>query len=125
MPAYLNDRILDNGLTVLDTEGTRILICSSQPATYGAADTATLGEAALAAGGIGAPAARSPDGRRVTVAAVTSGSVTASGTATHWAIVDDTNSRLLAANMLSAPQSVVSGNTWTLAAFDIGIPGPA
>lgn len=119
---FIADRVLDNGLTVLDTEANRLDICSSEPTTYTAAtSTVTLGNKTSLS--VGAPAARSPSGRRVTVAAITDGSVTATGTATHWAITDTANSRLLATGSLSASQAVTSGNTFTLAAFDIGIPG--
>lgn len=122
--AFLNDRVLDNGLTVLDTEATKIHICSAEPTVFGTLNS--LGNSGtLGAGGIGAPGARTPSGRKVTVAAISSGTVTATGTATSWAIVDETNSRLLAAGSLSTSQSVTSGNTFSLAAFDIGIPGPA
>ncbi len=31
--ATLNDRVLDNGLTVLDTEANRVDICSAEPTT--------------------------------------------------------------------------------------------
>lgn len=124
MAAYLNDRVLDNGLTVLDTEANRLDICSQQPATYAeATSTYTLGNKTSLS--VGAPTDLSPNGRKVVVAAITDGSVTGNGSATHWAIVDTSNSRLLAANTLSAPQTVTSGNTFTLAAFDIGIPDPA
>jgi hypothetical protein len=51
--------------------------------------------------------------------------VTGTGTASHYAIVDTVNSRLLAAGALSAPQAVTDGNVFTLTAFDIGIPDPA
>ena len=119
---FIADRVLDNGLTVLDTEANRLDICSSEPTTYTAAtSTATLGNKTSLS--VGAPAARTPSGRRVTVAAITDGTVTATGTATHWAITDTVNSRLLATGNLSASQAVTSGNTFTLAAFDIGIPG--
>ena len=118
------DRILDEGLSVLDTEANRLDICSSEPTTYSAATSgASLGNKTGLS--IGAPAARSPSGRRVTVAAITDGAVTGTGTATHYAITDTANSRLLATGSLSASQSVTSGNTFTLAAFDIGIPGAA
>ena len=59
------------------------------------------------------------------VAAITDGSVTANGTASHWAITDTGNSRLLATGALAASQAVSSGNTFTLGAFDIGIPDAA
>lgn len=122
--AYLNDYIMDNGLTKLDTEGDRLDICSQEPATYAeATSTYTLGNKTSLS--IGAPADRTPSGRKVTIAAITDGSVTGTNTATHWAIVDVSESRLLATGALSAPQAVTSGNTFTLAAFDIGIPDPA
>lgn len=122
----LGDRVYDNGLTVLDTEANAIYICSSEPATYTAATTtAALGNATGAAfNGIGVPSAGSPNGRQVTVNAITSGTVTATGTATHFAIVDTVNSRLLATQALSASQAVTNGNTFSLTSFTIRIPAP-
>lgn len=121
--AILSDRVFDNGLTVLDTEANKILICSAQPATYTEANaTYALGNSTSLS--IGAPADRSGGGRQVTIAAITDGSVTATGTATHYAIVDTTNSRLLAAGSLTASQAVTSGNTFTLTSTTIGIPDP-
>jgi hypothetical protein len=32
--AYLDDRVLDSGLTVLDTEVNSLHICSQEPTTY-------------------------------------------------------------------------------------------
>jgi hypothetical protein len=122
---FLNSRVLDLGLTVLDTEASDLHICSSEPSTFGGVGSTTLGNVSIGAGGIGAPAARVPSGRRVTVAALSGGSVTATGTATHYAIVDTANSRLLAAGALSASQAVSSGNSFSLGSFDIGIPDPA
>lgn len=122
--ATLNDRVYDNGLTVLDTEANRLDICSQEPATYTAATTTyTLGNKTSLS--IGAPAARAGGGREVTVASFSDGSITANGTATHFAIVDTANSRLLATGSLSASQVVTSGNTFSLASFKIGIPAPA
>jgi len=71
------------------------------------------------------PGDASPNGRKVTVAAITDGTVTGTDDATHWAITDTVNSRLLATGSLSAGQLVTSGNTYTLAAFDVRIPDPA
>ena len=117
--AFLNDEVLDAALAVLDTATTTLHICSQEPATLTeAVSTYTLGNKTSLS--IGAPADRSPNGRQVTVASFTDGSVTATGTATHYAIVDGT--RLLATNSLSASQAVTSGNTFSLAAFTIGIP---
>lgn len=125
MPAYLNDRVLDNGLTVLDTEANEIWICSGTiPTTYAAANTAKLGTKALAAAGIGAPAAGTPDGRQVTIAAFTDGAVATGGSAAVYAIVDTVNSRLLGANTLASAQTVTAGNTFSLPAFTVRIPAP-
>jgi hypothetical protein len=122
--AFLNDRVFDNGLTVLDTEANKILITSAEPATYTEANaTYALGNSTSLS--IGAPQDRSGGGREVVVAAITDGSVTATGTATHYAIVDTVNSRLLAAGSLTASQAVTSGNTFTLTSVAIGIPDPA
>lgn len=122
--AFLNDRVFDNGLTVLDTEANKILITSAEATTYTEANsTYALGNSTSLS--IGAPADRSGGGRQVTVAAITDGSVTTTGTATHYAIVDTVNSRLLAAGALSASQAVTSGNTFTLTSTTIGIPDPA
>lgn len=120
--ASIADRVFDNGLTVLDTEANKILITSAEATTYTEANaTYALGNSTTLS--IGAPAARSGGGRQVTIAAITDGSVTATGTATHYAIVDTTNSRLLATGSLSASQAVTSGNTFTLSSAVIGIPG--
>jgi hypothetical protein len=122
--ATLGDRVFDNGLTVLDTEATRIDICSTEPTTYAqATSTYTLGNSTSLS--IGAPQDRSGGGREVVVAAISDGSVTGTGTAAYYAIVDTVNSRLLATGSLSASQSVTSGNTFTLSSVTIGIPDPA
>ena len=122
--SYLNDRVYDYGLNVLDTEATRLDICSQEPADYTAA-TSTYSKGSKTSLSVGAPAARSGGGREVTVAQISDGAVTATATVTHWAISDTANSRLLAAGSLASSQADTSGNVFTLAAFTIGIPAPA
>lgn len=123
---FLADRVFDNGLTVLDTEANRLDICKSEPTTYAQAiGSESLGN--KTALNIGAPAARTPSGRKVTVAAITDGTVTATSTgatddAQYFAITDTANSRLLATGVLAAAQLVTTGNVFTLGAFDIGMP---
>lgn len=121
--ATLNDRVFDNGLTVLDTEANKIVITSQEATTFTEADvTYALGDSTSLS--ISAPQDRTGGGREVVIAAITDGSVTGTGTATHYAIVDTINSRLLATSTLTAPQSVTSGNTFTLSSVAIGIPDP-
>ncbi len=118
--AFLADYVLDAALTKPDTEATRLDICSQEPTTYTEATvTYSLGNKTSLS--VGAPGDRSPNGRRVTVAAITDGSVTANGTAAYWATSDVSATRLLATGALSPSQVVTSGNTFTMAAFDIGI----
>jgi len=123
MPS-LSNRVFDNGLTVLDTEANRIDITSQEAATYAQAITTyTLGNSTSLS--IAAPSDRSGGGREVIAAAISNGSVTGNGTATHYSVVDTGNSRLLATGALTASQVVSSGNTFTLGSFSIGIPDPA
>lgn len=102
----------------------KLHVCSQEPVTYAGANTTyTLGNKTTPT--IGSAGDRTPNGRKVTVSAITDGTVTGTGTATHWALVDTANSRLLATGALSSSQAVTSGNTFTLAAFDVGIPDAA
>lgn len=119
---FLNDNVLDNGLAALKSACDRIYINNAEPATYTAAtSTNALGNKNFGAGNVfpGAIAAGSPSGRKLTSAAVTDGSVTGTGTASHFSGVTSGSSRLDFANSLSASQAVTSGNTFALAAFDV------
>lgn len=120
--AFIADRVLDLGLNVLSTEATRLDICSSEPTDFTEATTTnSLGNKTNLS--VGNPEARTPDGRKVVVAQITDGVVDGTGTATHYAITDTVNNRLLATASLASSQPVTDGNTFTLASFDIGIPG--
>ena len=120
----LNNRVFDNGLTVLDTEANKITITSQEASTY-AEGNATFALGSSTSLSIAAPSDRSAGGREVVVAEVTDGSVAVDGTATHYAILDTVNSRLLAKGNMTESQVVSSGNTFTLGSFTIGIPDPA
>lgn len=122
--ASIADRVLDNGLTVLDTEANRVDLTSQEATTYAeATSTYTLGNKVGIS--VGSPVDRTGGGRKVTLAAISDGSITAGGDATHYAIVDTVNSRLLVAGTLTASQSVSAGNSFSLEALDIGIPDPS
>lgn len=124
--AFLHNDVYDNGLSVLSDDVDELHICSQLPSTYAAA----VGDDSLGdydAVSVGAPGAGSPDGRQVTIAAITTGATaTDTGNATHWALVDTQTSRLLAAGTLSGGgQSVTEDNPFTLASFTIRISAPA
>lgn len=117
--AFISDEVFDQGLDYADTNGTRLDICSEEPTTYAAAtSTFTLGNKT----GLdtGATVAGDTDGRKVVVPAVTDGTVTGTGTATHWALSDGIGV-LIATGALSASQVVTSGNVWRTGTIDITI----
>jgi hypothetical protein len=117
---FIADYIFDLALAELDTNATHLYITSAEATTFTqATSTYALGNKATPS--VGAPANGAVNGRRVTVASFTDGSVTATGTATHWAITKTTGSTLMATGALSASQAVTSGNTFSLAAFDVTI----
>jgi hypothetical protein len=130
--AYFSDYLLDLALANLDTAGDKLYICSdtlsvsnaTPPSFAEVTSTYALGNKTGIS--IGAPENGASNGRKVTVASLATGDVTATGTATKWAIVDSANSRVLVAGTLSASQVISSvDNTFSLAAFDITLPDPA
>lgn len=123
MAPKIEDLVLDGGLTILDTVPTTINICSGEPTTYALATTTSfLGAKTFAAGSVfGAPAAGAPNGRKVSSVTVTDGSISTAGTAAWWAITN--TGTLFAHGSLQATQVVSAGNSFTLAVFDIRIPG--
>lgn len=124
MADFLHDDVFDNGLNVLSTLVENLYICSTLPTTFTeASSTYKLGT--KSAPTISAPGDRVGGGRKVTISAITGGTISATGTAGFYALTDDSASKLLAQGNLSATQAVTSGNTFTLSSFDIGIPDPA
>jgi hypothetical protein len=122
--AFLSDNVLDFGVDYVDDFTETLHICSAAPSSYGNVAAVTLGNKATPT--VGVPENGASSGRRVIVSAITDGSVTGTGTATHWALVKDAaTSELLAWQTLSSSQAVTSGNTFTLDAISITIPDPA
>lgn len=122
---FINDNTLDNGLAALKAGASHVYICSAEPATFTAASsTLALGNKNFGAGAVypGAIAAGAPSGRKLTMAAVTDGNVTAGGTASHYAVTNNASSRLEIAQALTGSQVVTSGNVFTLAAVDVRLP---
>ena len=121
--AYLHSDILDAALAYISANAENLYICSAEPGTYAEAQTAyKLGTKASPS--FGAVANGDVSGRKLPVTAIGDGTINTTGTATHWAICDNSESKLLAAGSLSAPQIVTSGNPFSLTAFDIEIPDP-
>lgn len=120
--ALLHDAVLDAALALIVSNGSRLDICTSEPASYAAIAAASCGNKTSIS--IGSPADRTGGGREITVAAITGGSCTANATATHFAISNGSNA-IYATGSLASSQAVVSGASFSLASFKIGIPDPA
>ena len=117
--AFVSDEVRDQGLDYADTNGTRIDICSQEPTSYTEA-TSTYSLGNKTGLNTGATQDGATDGRRVVVPAIADGSLTGTGTATHWALTDGV-SVLLATGALTGNLSAVSGQVFTLTAIDITI----
>ena len=123
MPA-LHDDVFDNGLNYIDTYTEKLYILKADPGlTWSSIATHAVGNKATPE--IAASADRSGGGREVVVSAITDGTVTATETATHFALTDDSETKILVSGALAASQGVTSGNVFTLTQFAIGIPDPA
>ena len=121
---FIHDDVLDGALNVLDAAIENLYITSQEATDYtGAQTTYKLGTKATPA--TTGPAAGDVSGRKLTVDAITDGTVDATGTASHWALCDNSATLLLAAGPLDAPLGVTITNTFTLTAFDIEFPDPA
>lgn len=119
--SFLSDRALDAALQVIIDETNRLCVCSAEPTSYTeATDTYVLGYKNDPV--FGALGDRTGGGRKTTVAAITNGVVVDTDDATHWALVDTANSRLLVVGALDAPVALTSGNLLGVAAFDVGMP---
>jgi hypothetical protein len=115
---WISDEVRDQGLDYADTNGTKIDILSAAVTTFAGIAGVTLGNKTGL--NTGATQDGAVDGRRVITPAITDGSVTGTGTATHWALSDGT-AILVAVGPLSASQGVTSGNTFTLDAISTTI----
>lgn len=119
--AKLHDDALDGALNVIKTNANALYICSAEPSTYTEA-TSTYALGSKTSPTLGAIGDATGGGRKFTMSAITDGSVTGTGTASHWALVDTLNSKLMCAQALGVSQSVTTGNQFTTDATDIRMP---
>ena len=121
---YLHDDVLDSGLSFIDDNCDRVFICNAEPSTWAeASSTYNLGYKNNPT--ISTAEDRDGGGRQVTISAIADGTVSATDTATHFALGDSSETQLIAAGSLSSGVAVTDGNTWTLTEFTIGIPYPS
>ncbi len=95
MAKIVHDDVLDGALNIIKNNCTRQVACSAQPTTYTEANaTYALADVTMASGDFTA-ANGDTSGRKLTVAAKSGVLIDTSGTATHVALLDGANSKLL------------------------------
>lgn len=117
------DSTLDALLAEIAT-GTRLVVCSAQPANFAGIAAVALADVALTAGlGGGDYTAANGDtnGRKVTVGAQADVPIDASGDATHVSLDDGTD---LIYVTTCTTQALTSGGTVTVPAWDVEIADP-
>ena len=121
--SFLSDAGLDAALAVW-ADADALYLCTQEPTTFAEASS-TYAVGVKTDPSIGAAGDRTGGGRKRTVAAITDGEVTATGTPTHWALTKSAGSLLRATGAITDGQLVTDGNTFTLDPFDLGVPDAA
>lgn len=123
--ALIADAALDAALNEIRDNVSHVYICNAEPTTYTeATDTYDLGYKAGPT--IGAPENGDASGRKIAISAISDGTVTTTGTASHFAMVGTAaGSVLYVARALGTAQALTAGNTFSLTAFDVEFPDPA
>jgi len=118
---YIPDSAFDALLNDIQDNVEALHICSAEPANYAGVAAVDLGNKQTPT--MAEPSDRGGGGRESVVSAISDGNITATGTASHWALVKDTaTAKLLAAGDLASTQGVTNGNTFTLTSFAVGVP---
>lgn len=123
--AFIHDDALDAALNKIKDNTYRVYICSAEPADYTEA-TSTYDLGYKESPTVGSPEDGDASGRKIAISAISDGTVTDSGTASHFAMVGTADgNKLYVARALSDSQTVTSGNQFSLTAFDVEFPDPA
>jgi hypothetical protein len=123
MAKTVHDDVLDGALNILKNNVTRMVACSAQPTTYTEGNaTYALADVTLASGDF-TNADGNTSGRKTTIAQKTGVTVDSSGTATHVALLDVSNSKLLYVTTCTS-QALTAGNTMTFNSWKIEIADP-
>ena len=123
MTKLLADAVFDAALNLIKNNSVRAALCSAAPANYAGIAAVELGEVTISTADFTGPANGDTSGRKLTIDALTGIAITATGTATHLALHDN-SAVLYAVTELTASQAVTNGNTASTTAADIEIQDP-
>lgn len=126
MAKFAHDDVMDGALNVIKNNATRMIACSAQPTTYAEATTTyALADVTMASGDF-TLANGDTSGRKLTVAAKSGVLIDSSGSATHNALVDVANSKLLYATTCTTQALTANGtNTVNFPAWDVELADPS
>ena len=118
------DSILDAGLNVIKNNTETLYLCNAEPTTYlEASSTYKVGSKASPA--FTGPADGDPDGRVLTVDAITDGVLSGTGWVYYYALAKDSTQELLLVRPLPVAREIVTELTFTSPAFSFRFPDPA
>lgn len=130
MAKFANDTVMDAALSTIRENVKRITVCSGQPTTVNQAqDLKPTGKAlarlaATSAGSFAALANGDASGRKLTVNQHSGIAVSATGGGDHVALLSSTAASTLWYVTTATSQTLTSGNTLTINAWDIEIADP-
>jgi hypothetical protein len=117
MAKFTHDDVLDASPNYIKSNCTRMTACSAQPTTYAEGNaTYALADVTMASGDF-TIANGDTSGRKLVVAAKTGVAVDSAGTATHVALLDVANSKLLSVTTCTS-QGLSSGGTVDFSTWD-------
>lgn len=119
MAKFTHDDILDAPANAIAAAVTKEVVCSAQPTTYAEANsTYKLAEVSFGSGDV-TKANGDSSGRKAVYAAKNGVLIAASGTATHIALLDATNSKVLEVTTCASQALTANGtNTVNIPAWD-------
>lgn len=125
MAKTVHDDVLDGALNILKNNATRMTACSAQPTTYAEGNaTYALADVTIDSADF-TNANGDTSGRKTTIGAQSSVLIDTSGTATHIALLDVANSKLLYVTTCTSQALTANGsNTVNFPAWDIEIADP-
>lgn len=122
MAKSVHDDVLDAALNKILTDCDKMTACNAQPTTFTQGNaTYALADVAMADGDFAV--ADDTSGRKVTTAQKADVPIDVSGNATHIALLDTGNSKLLYVTTCTE-QALTNGNTVTFPAWKINIQDP-
>lgn len=124
MGKSIHNDVLDQSLNYIKNNATRLAVCSAEPTTYTEAITTyKLADVDIDSSDFTGPSDGDVSGRKIRINAQGDVPVDSSGTATHIALVDVTNTKLLLVTTCTS-QAIVASSTVDVPAFDYELPDP-